>query len=66
MVEAGTGSPLVFCLERSSGSDDVFPKISLVDKIFEILAEGPALGSLASLVVMKGAIAFHSKMSKIV
>ena len=66
MVKPETGSPVVFLLGGSSKCTGVFLKITLPDKIFQILAEGPALESLVSLAVMEGAIVFRSGMSKIV
>jgi len=38
-----------FCLRRTSGCKDVSLKIPMLDKIFKIHAEGPALGSLIPL-----------------
>ena len=57
---AGDGDSYFFCLRGSSGCKDVFPKISLLDKIFEMLVEGPTLGSLVSLAVIEVAVVFRS------
>jgi len=40
-------------------------KISLMDKIFEILAQGLALESPVSLTIIERAVVFHSKTGKI-
>ena len=60
------GLLLSFYLGGSSGCKDVFPKISLLNKIFEILLERPALRSLVSLAVMDGVVVFGSGTSRIV
>jgi len=44
---------------------DIFLKISLLDKTFEILTEGMALGTPVFLVIMERAIVFRSGMERI-
>jgi len=44
------------CLGRSSRCKDVFLKIPLLDKVFEIHAKGLALGSLMPLAIIERAV----------
>jgi len=53
------------CLGRGSGCKNIFSKISLLDKTFEILVEGPTLGSSMSLATMKGIVVLHSGTGRI-
>ena len=57
---------LSFCLRGSSGCEDVLSEIAMVDKIFRILMEGPALKSLVSLVIIEGAVVIRSETSRVV
>jgi len=57
---------LSFCLRGSYGCKDVFSKIFLPGKIFEILAEGPVLESSVSFAALEGVVVFRSGMSTIV
>ena len=59
------GLLLSFCLRGSSVCEGVFLKISLLDKTFEILTKGLAMGSPVSLVVMEAAVVFHSGIREI-
>ena len=47
-----------FFLKRDSECEDVFSEIALLDKIFKVLTEGPALRSLMSSAIMEGAVFF--------
>ena len=54
------------CLECDFGCKNVFPKISLLDKTFEILAEGLALESLMSLAIIKRTVVLRLRTRRIV
>ena len=56
---------MYFCLGRGSGCKDVFLKISLLDKIFEKLAEGPTLGSPVSLAIVKRVVVLLSGIGRV-
>jgi len=56
---------LSFCL-GGSGCENVLSEIVLLDKIFKVLTEGPSLGSLVPLAVIKGAVVFRSGTSRVV
>ena len=59
-------SPAIFCLEGGFGCEDVLSEIALLDKIFEVLMEGPTLRSLVSLAVIEEVIVLHSGTSRVV
>jgi len=50
-------------LEGGFGCENVFSEMTLLDKIFKILTEGPALKSLVSLVVVDGSAVSRSDAS---
>ena len=57
---------LSFYLGGSSGCEDVFSEIDLLDKIFKVLTKGATLRSLMSSAVMKGAVVLCFKTSRVV
>ena len=57
---------LSFCLRRGSECEDVLSEITLLDKIFNILREGPSLRSFVSSAAMEGAVVLYSRMSLVV
>ena len=63
MINSETGSLAIFCLEGGSRCEDVLSDITLLDKIFKVLREGPTLGSLVSLPVMERVVVLLSEMS---
>ena len=56
---------LPFFLGRGSGCENVFPKMYLLDKTFEILVEGLVLGSPVSLTIMEREIVLRSGTGRI-
>ena len=65
-IQRSTGSFAVFLLGEGSGYENILSEIASPDKIFNVLTEGLALRSLVSLTVLKGAVIFHSEMSRVV
>ena len=57
---------LSFCLKGGSGCEDILSEIALLDKIFKVLTERPALRSLVSFSVMEGTIVLRSRASRVV
>ena len=57
---------LSLCLGGGSGCKDVFSEITLLDKIFKILTEGPTLRSSVPLAVVEGTIVSRSGTSMVV
>ena len=50
------GSSDVFLSWKGSKCEDVLSKITLLDKTFNVLIEGPALRSPMSLAIIEGAV----------
>jgi len=57
---------LSFYFRGGSGYENILLDISLLDKIFKVLMEGPALRGPVSLVVMERAVVLRSRMSRVV